>query len=288
MPISDTTVFRAYGAVFFAAVFGGLGFVFMKNALDVFALSWFVFWRFFSTSAALFPFLWKKLVRAPRQTWKDGAIMGALFFVATMIQSAGIAQTGAGRSAFINNTGIVVVPLLQALVTRKAPTFTIAAGCLLCFVGVGILTWPKAAAGSGGWAEMEVFVGTCIFACRMIFTQRASRQSDPNLLSFVEFGTLALLSLPPALLSPWPVSVTFSAVWGVLYMGLIMNVAALMVINSALRVLSPTSTTVILSTQALYAAVGAYFLLGEAVTPRLFLSGVAIASGIALVVFDRH
>ncbi|MDR2137606.1 MAG: hypothetical protein LBO68_04885, partial [Synergistaceae bacterium] len=67
----------------------------------------------------------------------------------------------------------------------------------------------------------------------------------------MEFFTLALLAFPPALLSPWPSSVTFSGVWGVLYMGLVMNVAVLMAVNSVLRVLSPTGATVILSTQAL-------------------------------------
>jgi long-subunit fatty acid transport protein len=34
--------------------------------------------------------------------------MGTLFFAATMIQSAGIARTGAGRSAFINSIGVVL------------------------------------------------------------------------------------------------------------------------------------------------------------------------------------
>jgi drug/metabolite transporter (DMT)-like permease len=281
---SGTSLFRLYCALFLCSVFGGAGFVFMKNALAVFPAAWFIFWRFFLSTLVLLPILAKKVRALPKETLKDGFIVGGLFFAATLVQVQGIAHAGAGRSAFINSTSMVIVPMLQALTARRLPGFQTVTGCFVCLFGVGLLTLSKAAGQGNGAAEMLVFAGTCLFAYEIVvFGQRVQR-NDPNLLSLVQFGTIALLALPAALFSVHPAA--DGKAWsGVVYAAVMMNIAMIMVHNYALRRLPATNVSVINSTQALYGALFGALLLNEPVTWNFAVSGCLILSGIMLVIF---
>jgi drug/metabolite transporter (DMT)-like permease len=282
---SQENLFGLYCALFLCSVFGGAGFVFMKNALAVFPTIWFIFWRFFLSALVLLPFLLKKARKISRQTLKDGFVVGGLFFAATLVQVQGIARTDAGRSAFINSTSMVVVPAIQALLARRLPTFKTLLGCFICLFGVGLLTLSGAAGEGDGKAEMLVFAGTCLFAYEIvIFGQRVQR-NDPHLLSLVEFASIALLAIPAALFLPHPPA--DGKAWvGVVYAAVMMNIAMIMVHNYALRRLPAVNVSVIGSTQALYGALFGTLLLNEAVTKRFVISGCLILSGILIVIFS--
>jgi drug/metabolite transporter (DMT)-like permease len=284
---SGESIFRLYCALFLCSMFGGAGFVFMKNALAVFPTLWFIFWRFFLSALFLFPFLAEKARKLSRQTLKDGFVVGGLFFAATFVQVQGIAHTDAGRSAFINSTSMVIVPMLQALTVRRLPRFRTLLGCCVSLFGVGLLTLSKATGQGSGRAELLVFAGTCLFAYEIVvFGQRVQR-NDPHLLSLVQFGTIALLALPAALFYPHP-PVDGKAWCGVVYAALMMNIAMIMVHNYALRRLPPTNVSVVGSTQALYGALFGALLLNESITRNFVVSGCLILSGIMLVIFSTR
>ncbi|MDR2175307.1 MAG: DMT family transporter [Synergistaceae bacterium] len=277
-------MFRVYCSLFLCSVFGGAGFVFMKNALAAFPSAWFIFWRFFLSTLVLFPFFAKKIRTLSKQTLTDGFVVGGLFFAATLVQVQGIARTDAGRSAFINSTSMVIVPMLQALSARRLPGFQTILGCFVCLFGVGLLTLSKVTGKGDGAAEMLVFAGTCLFAYEVLVFRRRVQRNDPNLLSFVEFGTIALLALPAALFSAHPAA--DGRAWGgIVYAAVMMNIAMIMVRNSALRRVSATNVSVVNSTQALYGTLFGALLLGEPVTRGFVVSGCLILSGIMLVIF---
>lgn len=285
---SKKILFLVYASLFFSAIFGGAGFVFMKNALAVFPTTWFVFWRFFLSVVFLAPFLAKSSWRAPRHTLIDGVIVGVLFFAATLVQLQGIARTDAGRSAFINSTAVVLVPILQAFILRRVPSWTVVSGCLLCLFGVGFLALQNISGQADGRAEMLVFAGTCIFALQTIFFKRAARTSDPHVLSFIEFLTISLLALPLALTYPCPWTAGARAWNGVFYAAIMMNIAMVMVANNALRYITPTSMVVLGSMQSVYGALFGVLLLGESVTWQLMLSGCAILGGILVSISSAY
>lgn len=277
-----------YLSVFFSAVFGGAGFVFMKNALSVFSTTSFVFWRFFLTVVFLLPFLAKNVWNAPRYTLRDGFITGVLFFVATFVQLQGIAQTEAGRSAFINSTSVILVPVFQAVLLRRAPSWRIVCGCVLCLFGVSLLTLQGMSGSSAGQAEGLVFAGTCIFVLKTLFFKRAVRESDPHVLSFVEFLTIALLALPAAWARLFPSAAGAKEWGGVIYSALMMNIAMIMVVNNSLRYITPTSTVILGSMQSVYGALFGVLLLGETVTRHLVFGGIFILGGILISVSSAY
>jgi drug/metabolite transporter (DMT)-like permease len=277
---SKKVIFLIYASVFLSAVFGGAGFVFMKHALAVFPTIHFIFWRFFLSVVFLFPFLARDAWRAPRHTLRDGFVAGVIFFAATLIQVQGIARTDAGRSAFINSTSVVIVPILQALILRRPPSWRVVAGCLICLFGVGFLTMQKMTGHGDGIADFLVFAGTCLFACQIVAFKYAAQRSSPHVLSFIEFSTIALLALPFALAHPISGAYTLRGWTGILYAALMMNIAMIMVTNNALRYITPTAVTSIGSMQSVYGAMFGALMLGESITWRLVLSGAIILAGI--------
>lgn len=284
--ISSGLIMSVYASVFLSAVFGGAGFVFMKNALVVFPSPWFVFWRFFLSVVVLFPFLAAGLRKASRQTLKDGVFVGILFFTATLVQLQGIARTDAGRSAFINSTAVVIIPILQAFIVRRMPSWKVICGCLLCLCGVGFLTLQRTTGHVDGNAEFLVFAGTCIFSYQSITFRRFAQRGNPNILTFIQFTTISLLALPIALTFPHPVVVGSGGWSGILYAAIMMNIAMVMVSNNALRYISPTSLAVIGSMQAVYGALFGALMLSEPITWQLVLSGSIILSGILISILS--
>jgi drug/metabolite transporter (DMT)-like permease len=281
---SKKIVVLVYASVFLSAVFGGAGFVFMKHALAVFPTIWFIFWRFFLSVVFLFPFLAGRAWKAPRHTLKDGLVAGGLYFAATFVQVQGIARADAGRSAFINSASVVVVPILQAVILRRPPSWKVMAGCILCLFGVGFLTMQKMTGRVDRSADFLVFAGTCLFACQIVAFSNAVRKSSPHVLSFIEFSTIAVLALPLALARPSAseglVIITLKGWVGVVYAALMMNIAMLMVTNNALRYITPTAVAVIGSMQSVYGALFGALILDEAITWQLVLSGSIILGGI--------
>jgi len=285
-PGSKTLVY-VYLSVFLGTVCGGAGFVFMKDALDAFSIAWFIFLRFFISVLVLFPILRKELTpTAIKPILRDAVIVGTLFFIATMIQSAGIAKIGAGKSAFINSMSVVLIPAIQAVLVWHLPSPRVMVGCILCMGGVAALSGVSPSGFSGGRGEIDVFVGTCIFACGMFFTKHAANHGNPRLFSFIMFAVIAIWSLPFAAAGDLPADVGPRAVIGVLYTALLMNIAMIMVNNHSLKYISPTSLAVMQSTMAVHGAFFGFLLRDEIITWNFVLCGLAVISGILIVLSD--
>ena len=261
----------------------------MKDSLAFFSVPWFTFWRFAVGTAVLFPFLAKKTWRVMGPAMlMDAFVLGLLFCAGTLVQLEGVARTDAGRSAFINSTNIVTVPILQAALARRAPSLKTIAGSLLCFFGVAFLSMRRITEHSDPAAELLVFAGTLLFAVLIVTFKHMLKRNDPIILSFVQFAFVALMSLPVALFYSFP-SLGSARGWvGILYAAVVMNIGVVMVMNNALNYISPANTMLISSNQALYATFFGALLLNEAVTWQLAVSGSAIFAGIVIGVFGAY
>lgn len=68
-----------------------------------------------------------------------GLELGGYLFLGSTVQIFGMRYTTAGRAAFIVQLTTVIVPLLDALVSRRLPNRWVLAGCALAFSGVSVL-----------------------------------------------------------------------------------------------------------------------------------------------------
>ena len=105
-----------------AAVWGG-GFVAQRAGSQY--VGFFVFGaaRYIIGALVMLPFI--RRMNIPRKWIPWSILTGAVLFVASALQQAGIATTTAGNAAFITGLYVVIVPILMAVITRKpAPGIT--------------------------------------------------------------------------------------------------------------------------------------------------------------------
>jgi drug/metabolite transporter (DMT)-like permease len=127
-----TLHFKAILVLGFCALVWGATFVVVKEALD--SASVFVFLTIrFTLAAALMALVFARaLRRLGRATLWAGAQIGFFMFAGYAFQTVGLKYTTATKAAFITGSGVVLVPLLLALVPRLGnaglrPAFPLAA-----------------------------------------------------------------------------------------------------------------------------------------------------------------
>ena len=88
-------------------------------------------------------------LRMSRSTLRSGVLLGLLYGVAQILQTAGLAHTSASVSGFITGLYVVATPLLAALLLRTRVSGTTWAAATLATVGLGVLSLQGFAIGYG-------------------------------------------------------------------------------------------------------------------------------------------
>ena len=245
--------------------------------------------RFFLASTALLPFLWGKGLGI----LKAGLEVGLWVTLGYVTQAIGLETTDASKSAFICSLTVVVVPLIQGLLGKKISPSTWGA-CALAVFGVGLLTlqgttgpvigdlWSMGQPLGFGIAFMRIehymkkFPGKAIplAAAQMlsvfgISTAWAALNTD----FFQNVGDLTILMDPAHMAS-------------LFYTGLISSALAVVIESAALEYVSSEDTSIIFSTEPLFAAATSAVVLGERLKPSGMLGGFAILSACLLSQLD--
>ena len=77
--------------------------------------------RFCLAFAVLCVIFWKKLRTTTKTDLLHGMILGAVFFAVMTCETFALTRTHASTVSFLVNTAIVIVPLFEAALHRKAP-----------------------------------------------------------------------------------------------------------------------------------------------------------------------
>lgn len=206
--------------------------------------------------------------------------------LAYLLINAGIAGTSGSHAALIIGLESVVVVLLSAAVTRSRPPVPVLLGLAAAVAGAAVL-----AGSPTGNASVEgdalVLAGVLAAAGYVLVAQRLVRQFDALTLTGYQFIVGTLVSAPVlALLAvtgeeglgrPDLASVLAAAV-----SGLVGSTAAFLLYNWALgsvpAALAGTSLTLIPVFGVAFAAIA----LGEPVTSRTIVAGLAVLAGVAI------
>ena len=96
--------------------------------------------RFSLAFALLSVLFFRRLKSAGIKTISAGAVMGGIYFLVMTADLNGLKRMSSGNAAFLCNTAIVIVPLLQAVIKRSLPRGKAILSVIFCIFGVGILT----------------------------------------------------------------------------------------------------------------------------------------------------
>lgn len=225
-------------------------------------------------------FLGKNLVSGDL---RGGVLLGLLLFGGASAQQIGLVHTDAGRAGFITGLYVVIVPLLLALVWRERVRRNVWLGAGLAVAGLSLLSLNlnlnlRLSPGDG-W----VLAGAFLWASHVIAIGRITPGRDPLRLALVQYFVCATLSLLAALVlerGTW--DGVLLAGPAILYTGILSTGLGYTGQVVAQRRTTPARAAIILSMEAVFAALFGNLLLGERLTAQQLLGCGLLLAGMLL------
>ena len=136
-----------------------------------------------------------RAVRAlSRERTRHAIVLGALYGVAQIVQTAGLATTPASISGFITGMYVVATPLFAAVLLRSRIGGLTWVAVLLAVTGLGVLTLGDVGAGLGlGYGEALTLVSAMIYALHIVGLGAWSNAQDALGMSIVQCIVIAVI-----------------------------------------------------------------------------------------------
>src|SRR5215213_9933007 len=127
----------------------GSTFFLIKDLLDRVPVLDFLALRFALATVALLLVFPRALRRLSRDRVRQAMVLGVLYGVAQILQTAGLAHTPASVSGFITGMYVICTPLFAAPLLRQRITALTWGAVALAMVGLGVLTLSGFSVGYG-------------------------------------------------------------------------------------------------------------------------------------------
>jgi drug/metabolite transporter (DMT)-like permease len=269
------------------AIIWGLAFVAQRAGMESVGPFTFNGIRFILGSASLLPLIFvlkskkkKESIPSKKNTLISGVLAGMVLFVAASLQQVGMVYTSAGNGGFITSLYVVIVPLMGLFFGLKVNKQTWA-GTILAIIGLYFLSIN--ADFSIQLGDSLVLLSAFFFAAHVLIIGYYSNKTDILWLAAVQFAVTGVLSLIIAICAEEIATKNIQdAAIPILYGG-IMSVGVaytLQVVGQQKAI--PAHAAIILSLEALFAALGGWLILNETFTTRQFVGGSLMFLGLIL------
>ncbi|QNN53121.1 DMT family transporter [Nocardioides mesophilus] len=229
--------------------------------------------RFTIAALAVFVLAPRAVGRLSPGTRLSAVVLGALYGVAQILQTTGLAHTAASVSGFITGLYVVATPLFAALLLRQRIGPLTWGAVVLALLGLGVLTLSGF---SIGYGEALTFVSALLYALHIVGLGAWSTARDAMGMTILQLAVIAVVcwvaTLPDGVQLP-----ASAADWtSVLYMALVAGALAMAAQTWAQAHLPPTRTAIVMSMEPVFAAFFAVLLGGEHLTGRMLVGGAMV------------
>ena len=156
----------------------------------------------------------KRLKGLKPKTVCRGMALGGAFFLTMGCEMLGLLTTDSSVTSFLENTAVVIVPLLQAVILRRFPKPVIIISGMVTLTGIGFLTLQGSGEFQFAAGQLFCMGAACFYAAAIILTDRFSREDDPLVLGVLQVGFIGIFSLLATLIFEQPHLPSQPAVWG--------------------------------------------------------------------------
>jgi drug/metabolite transporter (DMT)-like permease len=268
------------------AIWGG-GFVAQSTAMAHVGPMVFTATRFLCAFLVILPFA---LREQRRESVSLGSLPWALFcsvglflFIATASQQYGLLTTSVSNSGFLTGLYVVFVPAIGFLLFRDKPHFAIWPGAALAMAGIYLLTGAHATEIVPGdimtvfcalmWGFQILFAGRAMALSPRPYALAATQTAVCSVLAFI-------VAIPTENFDPLGIALASPEI---LYGGVISGGLAFTLQILGQRHTTPAAAALILSTEALFAALFAAIYLGERLGPLSWIGAAFILIAILVV-----
>lgn len=279
---------RADLLMLLTAMIWGSGFVAQTAGMDHIGPYLFSGLRFALGSLCLLPLILRRSTNGPppeplltRGLLRGGVIMGIALALGINLQQVGLLFTSVTNSGFITGLYVIVVPIIGLFLGHKTGA-GIWIGCALAVMGMFLLSvGDNFQVASGDWLQL---IGAFIWGGHVVLVGLFASRHDPIRLAFLQFVTCSVVSLVLALcFEPFDLPSIIAALPALAYGGIVAVGIGYTLQVVAQKDAIASHAAIILSMEAVFAAIAGAWLLGESLQIRgyvgcgLMLAGMLLA-----------
>jgi drug/metabolite transporter (DMT)-like permease len=258
----------------------GSTFTVVKQSLSMVSPVLFVAMRFWIATVILAAFMPGQISRITRKSLCQGLVLAVFLLGGFIFQTLGLQNTNPAYSAFITSLSVLLVPLLGYFFFRHRPRPQTIAGVVLATLGLYLLLVQM--------SEMKIRSGdvltlicAVLFAFHILFLGFFVARTDYRQLMFLQMAGSAVICtiLIPILEAP-------SIVWDsslilcFFVTGVLATTLAFYVQARAQQFTTANHAALIFSLEPFFAALFAYWILGQVLQSREWVGGILILAGI--------
>jgi len=262
----------------------GLAFVVMKDAIERQSVNSFLFSRFLIAVIAMFLLKPSVIKSINQEVLRKGFIAGLFLASGYILQTLGLALTGAAITGFITGLYVVATPLLAAIILREKVTAFTWACVAVATVGLALLSlngW------SLGYGEFLVFLCAIGFAAHIIALSKWSSGLDVYAMTIVQLATCALATGTISFIQGYEAPPDRNGWYVVLFTAVICTAVAFVVQTWSQAHMSATKVAVILTMEVVFAALFAIIFGGETLSLRALFGGVLVLVAMFMIVLKE-
>ena len=214
-----------------------------------------------------------------------GLVLGVIITVATSFQQYGLADTDAGKAAFITALYVVIVPIMSTFLGKK-PSITSIISIPIAIIGFYLLCIKPGARLE--LSDVLVLICALIFAGHIICVDKLSVGCDGVRMSLIQFVVAFILNGILALIFDRGVNAAdiLTVAPSLLYLGICSSGIAYTLQIVGQKEADPTVSSVILSLESVFGVIGAAMILGEQMEIREYIGCAIVFVAVLLAQTD--
>ena len=262
----------------------GLSFVVMKPAIERQSVNNFLFTRFVLAVLVMILIRPQVIKLFTKDLLLRGFGAGLFLGAGYILQTIGLANTGAAITGFVTGLYVVLTPLFAAAIFKERVSKTTWLYVFMATIGLALLSlkgW------SVGFGELMVFLSAIAFAAHITALSKWSAGRDVYAMTITQLMMCAMMtgvasafegySLPPD-----------NGVWGVVIFTAVFATAIAFIVQTWSQAhMSATKVAVILTMEVVFAAIFAIIFAGERLTLQAALGGVLVVTAMYLIVLKE-
>jgi drug/metabolite transporter (DMT)-like permease len=255
-----------------------------KSALAFYPVLGLLALRFGITFAILAPSL-RHLRGASARSLREVLIAGVLLLGIFLAETFGIQMTSAANAAFLISLCVVLTPLVEWLLLRRAPSRAEGMAVMLSLFGAWLLAGDGALSFNPG--DALILLAALLRALTVCVTKRVMRDPalPPLTVTAVQSGvvmagsTAAAWLFAPRQWQPLPALNEHATFWAyVAYLVLACTLFGFFAQNFAIKRSSPTRVSLLMGSEPAFGALFACLWLGERISPTAWAGGALIVA----------
>jgi drug/metabolite transporter (DMT)-like permease len=188
-------------------------------------------------------------------------LAGGLLFGAAGLQQAGLETTTAGNAGFLTTLYVVLVPIILMIFWREKIHWISWVGAGMAIIGSLLLSTRGTLHLASG--DALVMGGALLWAFHVILVSRAVKHMDVLTFSAGQYIVAGVINILFSTGMQMPYSGLAFGWWTIVYIGLLSTAVGYTLQVFGQKYAPPTDATILLSMEAVFAAVTGFIFLGE-------------------------